>query len=108
MDQENLRKTCKERFPKNGDRLFRAIMDLHYKDFCATTGWSDHEVSLSKSCRKRGRIFQLSDDYQHIVMPSGELRSIESLTYADVSRHLPDSHFNQEEPHYHCDCDKLN
>jgi hypothetical protein len=89
-------------------QLYDAMVQLHQIDFCVATAWGKREVSISKTCSKKGRVFELSRDYKHIVMPSGGLRSISSLNYNDISRFLPDSHFSEDERHCNCSCDKKN
>jgi len=105
MDAEKLKVKCGDIFGKAvGGVLYEAMMKVHNIDFCVATSWDDHEVSVSLSCPNRGRVFRFSDDYKHLVMPSGGMRSIESLSYRDVAQYLPRTS-GLGDGHEHCGCD---
>lgn len=71
MNKQTLKDRCIGFYGANGNRLYEVMMQLHEKDFCVATGFDDHSVSLSRSCSKVGRVFRLSEDYKHVVMPRG-------------------------------------
>lgn len=104
MDKQALKQRCQELYGAAGERLYAAMMALHEKDFCVATAWDDHSVSLARSCSRVGRVFRLSEDYQHVFMPQGRLKSIESLSYVDLALWLPKTN-HPSETHSHCSFD---
>ncbi|MBU3923587.1 MAG: hypothetical protein KJ592_01605 [Nanoarchaeota archaeon] len=90
MKKDTLELDCKKMFGDEvGARLFKAMLRVAWKNFSVNVGWNDHQVSVSRSSSYRGRVFDFSDDYSHLVMPNGGLRSINSLTYADIRECVP-------------------
>tara|TARA_Y100000310_G_C20604940_1_gene775027 strand:+ start:684 stop:995 length:312 start_codon:yes stop_codon:yes gene_type:complete len=87
-----------------GKRLSDAMKKIGRKDFCVATSWSEHEISISRSCIYRGRIFKLTSDYNSLMMPDGEIREIDSLTYLDISKYLPKSPKIRGGKHIHRHC----
>lgn len=91
MTSANLENKCREKFGDERSRLlYESMRAIAKKDFCVATGWTDHEISISKSCLHRGKIFVLSEDYQSIVVPGFDITvPITKLAYKDFCTYLP-------------------
>jgi len=91
---------------KTGGELSRAMKKIYHIDFCVATSWSPNEISIAKGCYSRGRVFRLTSDYMSLIMPNGEIREIDSLSYSDISKYLPKSTKILDNEHLHCSLDK--
>ena len=102
MDLERLESRCRELFPENADRLFPAMQKIHNRDFCVTTGWTDHQISISRSCVYRGKLFNFSKDYGLLITLGGWSKRIDNIGYADLADYLPAVRGKE----LHCSVDK--
>ena len=90
MNLEAHWKRCRELYPEETARkLFEAMRELHEKDFCVSFGWDCNEVSISRSCMKRGRIFPFANDYTCLIFPNGKAYRIKELSHEDIAYSLP-------------------
>ena len=93
MTSENLERRCIELFRQNGKRLYKAMMQIARKDFCVATSWEPNQVSIAKGCYNAGTVFELTPDYQAIILPGEEGMPvrIKDLSYRDIAKYLPRS-----------------
>jgi hypothetical protein len=107
MNLRFLKDRCINDFGKDsGRKLFRAMGKIADLEFCVATGYNHNELSISKGCQYRGRIFKLTRDYTHLIMPDGSLRSLDNLSYKEIAKCLPKLKFSAG--FYHCDADNKN
>jgi len=90
MNKKHLRKSCELKFPdSDSGRLYWFMEQIAAMDFCVATGWEADEVSVSKGCATRGRIFKIAKNYTRLVMPNEKQIKLNRLTYGDIVRYLP-------------------
>lgn len=102
MTSERLEQKCLELFGSpNGEKLFEAMLGIAKKDLCVATSWDSDQVSIARSCSMRGRVFQLTSDYESIIIPNEKKFRIDKLVYSDIVKYLPISYGKQ----FHCSFD---
>ncbi len=102
MYNEHLLERCTQLYGEDiGDKLSLAMLQIYQKDFCVTTGFDAHQISISRSCIVRGKLFRLSEDYSSLIMPDGTERTIESLNYTDIVPFIP-KRSTRSHSHRHC------
>lgn len=84
-----LKKECINRFGQKGIALFRAIEEIHHKDFCVEPGSHPYEIRIGIGFRSRKIIFEFSEDYSQLIFPDGNQRLIKELKYTDIRKYLP-------------------
>ncbi|MBU0957314.1 MAG: hypothetical protein KKF56_00740 [Nanoarchaeota archaeon] len=106
MNKDHLKKSCEKKFPDSDySRLYWFMEEVAKLNFCVATGWEADEVSVSKDCAIRGRIFKTTKNYTRLQMPNGKEIKLDRLTYEDIVRYLPVRGF--EGQHRHCDADSF-
>ena len=104
MDKKALERRCLDKFGRiTGRKLFNAMIKIHEADFCVATAWDEHQVSIAISCRKRGILFELTPDYQELIMPDGTKLPIDKLEYTAINKYLPENIIAGEIEHCYFD-----
>ena len=72
MHKEHLLEHCVRLYGETaGPLIYRAMIEIHNKDFCVATGLRLPEISISRSCLMQGRVFQLAGrEYELIALPN--------------------------------------
>jgi len=100
MDKKLLEVQAIDRFgEETGRKILEAMIKLQNIDFCAALAWSENEVSISRSCGYRGKIFVFTSDYQGLIMPDKRIVQIKDLSYPDLVKYLPNKSLPEGQKH---------
>ena len=109
MTSEYLQVRCIKLYgEETGKKLFFAMRRVANLDFCVATGWNEREVSIARGCESRGKIFELTEDYEAIILPGFETTpvSLRDLSRNDITTYLPEQGYKSDQKH--CSFDNRN
>ncbi|MFA4953327.1 MAG: hypothetical protein WC584_03830 [Candidatus Pacearchaeota archaeon] len=88
MDK-SFKKECINRFGQKGVNLFRAMEEIHHKDFYVEPGAHSHEIRIAPSTGSRTIIFEFNENYSQLIFPDGTKKEVEKIRYKDIRKYLP-------------------
>lgn len=113
MKLKKLERICTTRFgQEKGSKLAKVMAKMGRLDFCVATAWNADEISISRSCHHRGRIFKISNDYKKLILVEynskakpKEVASMDmnSLDYNSIAKNLPNARFSLGYTNCHAD-----